>query len=64
MMLHDEAITVRTYPPSATHMRAYMAAVTEELSGIQPPSSNWEEEPHMSPSNHQVGELHSTSNQT
>ena len=27
LMLHDEAIRIRTFPPSATHVRAYMVAV-------------------------------------
>ena len=55
MMLHDEAIRVRTSPPSATHVRAYMAAVNGEPSGIQPPPSSGEEEPHLSPSNSHLG---------
>ena len=48
--LHEEAIRVRTSPPSATHVRAYMAAVNGEPSGTKPPSEG-EEEPHSSPSN-------------
>ena len=64
LMLHEEAIRVRTSPPAATHVRAYMAAVTGEPSGIQPPPSSGEEEPHLSPSNPtQVGEPHNTSRQ-
>ena len=51
LTLHEEAIRVRTSLPSATHMRAYMATVTGEPSGIQPPPSDRMEEPHSSPSN-------------
>ena len=39
----------RTSPPSATHMRAYMAVVNGEPSGTQPPPSDGEEEPHSIP---------------
>ena len=46
-MLHDEAIRVRTSPPSATHVRAYMAVVNGEPSSIQPLPSDGEEEPHL-----------------
>ena len=53
--LHDEAIRVRTSPPSATHMRAYMAVVGGEPSGTQPPPSDGEEEPNLSPSNYHPG---------
>ena len=35
MMLHNESIRVRTSPPSATHVRAYMAEVNGEPSSIQ-----------------------------
>ena len=54
-MLHEEAIRVRTSPPSATQVRAYMAVVNEEPSGTKPPPSNGEEEPHSSPSNPNPG---------
>ena len=65
MMLHDEAIRVRTSKPSTTHMRAYMTAVTGEPSGIQPLPSDGEAEPHTSPSNPtQVEEPCNTSKQT
>ena len=50
-MLHEEAIIVRTSPPSAAHVRAYMAVVNGEPFGAQPPPSDGEEEPHSSPSN-------------
>ena len=36
LTLHEDVIRVRTSPPSATHVRAYMAVVTRELSGTQP----------------------------
>ena len=50
--LHNEAISVRTSPPSATHVWDYMAAVTGE-----PPASNLHplmerRNPHTSPSTH------------
>ena len=48
---HEEAIRVRTSPPSATHVRAYMAAVTGKPSSAQPPPSDGEEKPHLSPGN-------------
>ena len=44
MVLCEEAIAVRASPPSATHMRAYMATVGGEPSRTQPPSSEGEEE--------------------
>ena len=47
--LHDEAIKVRTSPPSAAHVRAYMAVVNGEPSGTQSLPSDGEEEPHLSP---------------
>ena len=55
LMFHDEAIKVRTSPPSATHVRAYIAVVNGEPSGTQPPPSDGEEEPHLSPSNPHLG---------
>ena len=65
MTLHDESIRVRTSPPSATHVWAYMAAVGREPSGTQPPPSNGEEEPHLSPINPTlVGKPCNTSKQT
>ena len=36
-MLHDETIRVRTSPTSATHVKAYLAAVGGEPSSAQPP---------------------------
>ena len=54
-MLHDEVIRVRTSPPSANHVRAYMAVVGGDPSGTQPPPSDGEEEPHLSPSNPHLG---------
>ena len=54
-VLHEEAIRVRTSPPYAVHVRAYMTAETGEPSGTQPPPSDGEEEPHLSPSNHSPG---------
>ena len=61
MTLCDEAIRVRTSPLSATHVRPYMAVVNGEPSGIQPPPSNGEEEPHLFPSTPiWVGESHNT----
>ena len=50
MTLHNELIRVRMSPPSAIHVQAYMTAVGGEASGTQPPSSDGEEEPHLSPS--------------
>ena len=47
-MLHKEAIRVRTSPPSAIHVRAYIAAVNGELSSAQPLTSGVEEEPQLS----------------
>ena len=55
LALHEEAIRVRTSPPSATHVWAYMTAVTGEPSGAQLPHSNGEEELHLSPSNPHLG---------
>ena len=51
MTLHEEAIRVSPSPPSATHVRAYMAVVNGEPSGTQPPTSKGEEETQLSPSN-------------
>ena len=53
-MLHDEAIRVKSSPPSANHVRCYMAVVGEP-SGTQPPPSDGEEEHHLSPSNTHPG---------
>ena len=55
MTLCDESITVRTSPPSATHVRAYMAGVNGEPSGIQPLPPNREEEPPFPLSNPHLG---------
>ena len=49
-MLHEDAMRVRTSPPSSPHVRAYIAVVTGEPSGTQPLPSDDEEEPHLSPS--------------
>ena len=54
-MLQKEAIKVRTSPPSATHVRAYMEAVNGETSSTQPPPSDREEEPCLSPRNPHPG---------
>ena len=54
-MLHNKAIRVKTSPPSATHVRAYMVVVGGEPSGTHPPSSDREEEPHLSLSNPHPG---------
>ena len=35
LTLHDKVIKVRTSPPSAAHVRAYVAVVNGEPSGIQ-----------------------------
>ena len=65
MMLHDESIRVRTSPPSATHVRAYMAVVNGEPSSIQPLPSDGEGEPHSPPRNPtQKGQPHNASKQT
>ena len=53
--LHEEAIRVRTSPPSATHVRAYIAVVYGELSGAQPLTSDGEEEPQLSHSDPNPG---------
>ena len=50
MMLHEEAIRIRTSLPSATHERAYMAVVNGEPSGTQPATPDKEEESQLSPS--------------
>ena len=64
-MLPEEAIRVRTSPPSATHVQAYMAVVNGEPSGAQCLSSNEEEEPPAPPSNpHSGGRTHNTCKQT
>ena len=45
LTLHEEAIRVRTSSPSAAHVQAYMAAVTEEPSATQPPPSDGRRNP-------------------
>ena len=55
LMLHDEAMKVRTSPPSSAHVRAYMAVVNGEPSSTQPLPSDREEEPHLSPINPHPG---------
>ena len=65
MVLHEEAIVIRASPPSAAHVRAYMAVVGGEPSRPQPPPSEGEEEVHLPTGNpSQVGELHNISKQT
>ena len=54
-MLCKEDIRVRTSPPSATHVRAYIASINGEPSSTQPPPSNGEDEPNSSTSNPHVG---------
>ena len=44
MVLQKEAITIRSSPPSTTHVRAYMAVMGGEPSRLQPPPSEGEEE--------------------
>ena len=63
--LCDESIRVGTSLLSTTHVRAYMALVNGEASGVQLLPSDGEEEPH-SPLEMPtlVGEPHNTSNQT
>ena len=55
LTLHDETIRVRTSPTSGTHVRAYMAEVGGEPSGMQPLPSNREEKSHLSPGNPHPG---------
>ena len=55
LALCEEAIRVRTSPPSTAHVQDYMATVTWEPSGTQAPPSDDEEEPHLSPSNPHPG---------
>ena len=50
MTLCKESITVRTSPPSATHVRAYMAVMEGEPSGTQDPTQDREGNPQVSPS--------------
>ena len=50
-----EPIRLRTSPPSATHVQALIAARDGELSGAQPPTSDREEEPQLSPSDPHLG---------
>ena len=42
MTLHEEAIKIRTSPPSATHIRAYMVVVGGEPSGSHHPTPDRE----------------------
>ena len=53
--LHEESIKVRTSPPSAAHVRAYMALMNREPSGTQLPTTNRKEEPQLSPSDPHLG---------
>ena len=55
--LHEESIKLRTSPPHATHVRAYMVIMEGEPSGAQPatPTPDREEEPHPSPSDPNPG---------
>ena len=42
MTLHEEGIKVRTSPPSAAHVRTYMAVMDGEHSGAQHPTPDRE----------------------
>ena len=50
MALYEEPIRLRMSPPSATHVRAFMAARNGEPLGAQPPTPDMEEDPKPSPS--------------
>ena len=59
MTFHEEAIKGRTSPPSATHVRAYMAVMEQEPSGAQCPTPDREGNPQQPPSDcYQVGVPH------
>ena len=49
MTLHKEAIKVRTSPPSASHVRAYIVVLDGEPSDAQHPTPDRERIPHHSP---------------
>ena len=55
MMWHKEAIRVRTSLPFATHVRAYMAVVNGEPSGMQSSTPDREGEPQLSPCDPYLG---------
>ena len=55
MTLHEEAIKVRTSPPSAAHVRVYMAVVDGEPSGSQHPTPDMQENPQHSPHDCHLG---------
>ena len=55
MTLCEEAIKVRTSPPSATHMRAYMVVIDGEPSGTQCATPDREGNPQHSPHDHHPG---------
>ena len=55
MALHEELIRLRTSPPSATHVRAFMAARDEELSDAQPSTCDRGEKPLPSPNDPHLG---------
>ena len=55
MTLCKEPIKVRTSPPSATHVRAYMLVIDGELSGAQHPTPDREGNPKQSLSDHHLG---------
>ena len=65
LTLHEEAIRVRTSTPFATHVQAYMTAVTGEPSDAQLLPSDGKEDPlYPLAIPMQVGEPHNTSRQT
>ena len=49
MTLHEESITILSSPPSATHVRAYMAVMDGEPSGTPHPTPDREADPQLSP---------------
>ena len=55
MFLHEEAITIRASPPSATHMRAYMVGADGEPSGAPHPNPDREGNPQHSPHDCHLG---------
>ena len=54
-VLCEEAIAIRVSPPSATHVRVYMAMVGGEPSRTQLPPSEGEEELHLPAGNPHLG---------
>ena len=55
MVLHEEAIAIRTSAPSETHMRAYITAVDGKPSRTQAPPLEGEGEPHSPIKNPYLG---------